>query len=314
MAYSQGGQIAAADYWNLVGVSPSSTANQLNTVWAVGNGNAGYGQTAISNTASTGSTVTATQWASLINTLNSTLNHQQGSGSGLSAPTAGGTITYLSALTSSITTAYSNRLNYATQGGTTTGSVFNQNVNVSPGASAYTWTFSRTITFNNGGDAARYFFNAGGQFNFVTTGTTNGAGNNRSGDITTLVGTYLANINNIRQASNGGRTGTGGTLNTNNTGLGYYNLTTSDQTIVQITSTTYPYNGDYVIVAIKSNGAQGSNSDKGSVITLDFTVYSNATKDASGSKTLNVTWSHRIDTVVPETTNLTNSWGTITIA
>ena len=191
--------------------------------------------------------------------------------------------------------------------------VFNQNVNVAPGAGAYTWTFSRTITFASG-NAARYFFNAGGQFNFVTTGTTNGAGNNRSGDITTLVGTYLANINNIRYNSNGGRSGTGGTVNTNNTALGYYNLTTSDQTIVQITSTTYPYNGDYVIVAIKSNGVQGSNADVGSVITLDFTVYSNATKDASGSKNLNVTWSHRIDTVVPETTNLSNSWGTITIA
>jgi len=313
MAYSQGGLISAADYWNLVGVSPSSTANQLNTVWAVGNGNAGYGQTAIANTASTGSTVTATQWASLINTLNSVLTHQSGAGSGLGAPTAGGTITYLSTLTTSVNTAYSNRLNYATQGSTTTGSVFNQNVNVAPGAGAYTWTFSRTITFASG-NAARYFFNAGGQFNFVTTGTTNGAGNNRSGDITTLVGTYLANINNIRYNSNGGRSGTGGTVNTNNTALGYYNLTTSDQTIVQITSTTYPYNGDYVIVAIKSNGVQGSNADVGSVITLDFTVYSNATKDASGSKNLNVTWSHRIDTVVPETTNLSNSWGTITIA
>ena len=125
MAYSQGGLISAADYWNLVGVSPSSTANQLNTVWAVGNGNAGYGQTAIANTASTGSTVTATQWASLINTLNSVLTHQSGAGSGLGAPTAGGTITYLSTLTTSVNTAYSNRLNYATQGSTTTGSVFN---------------------------------------------------------------------------------------------------------------------------------------------------------------------------------------------
>ena len=47
MAYSSGGLIAAADYNGFVGTSPSSTANRINTVWAVGNGQYGYGQTAV---------------------------------------------------------------------------------------------------------------------------------------------------------------------------------------------------------------------------------------------------------------------------
>ena len=87
MSYSQGGLIAATDYNNFL-----TGTNQLNTVWGTGVGTAGYGQTALS-TVSAGGTVTAAQWASLINTLNSALTHQSGSGSGLSAPTAG-TVSY----------------------------------------------------------------------------------------------------------------------------------------------------------------------------------------------------------------------------
>ena len=65
MAYSQGSVIAAADYNTLI-----NGTNQLNTVWGVGSGNAGYGQSAISTVASS-DTVTATQWATVINRLNS---------------------------------------------------------------------------------------------------------------------------------------------------------------------------------------------------------------------------------------------------
>ena len=82
MTISSGGLIQATDYNTFVGTSPSATTNTINTVWAVGSGSAGYGQTALSQVSSAG-TVTATQWASLINTLNSILTHQSGSGSGI---------------------------------------------------------------------------------------------------------------------------------------------------------------------------------------------------------------------------------------
>jgi hypothetical protein len=64
MAYSQGGLIAATDYNTFI-----NGTNQLNTVWGTGTGDAGYGQTALSAVSSSGK-VTATQWASLINTPN----------------------------------------------------------------------------------------------------------------------------------------------------------------------------------------------------------------------------------------------------
>ena len=318
MTYSSGGLIQATDYNNFINGS-----NQLNTVWNIGTGNAGYGQTAISTVAG-GGTVTATQWATLINTLNSTLTHQQGSGSGISATTAGSTITYLSALSTSINTAYTNRVNFNTQGSTTTGSVYSPNFTAVNQAAADTFTFTRTMTFASA-DQARYFFNAGGQLNLVITSCTNNDGTSRSGDLCTLLATNLASISTIRQATNGGRGGSGGTVNTNNTALGYYSLTTSGQTISQITSTTGGYTGDQITVYIRSNGTQGSYSDNGSVVYLDFTIYSaartNGTPGGPGgaaggffNETVNITLNHRVDVVYPESTNLSNSWGTVTVS
>jgi hypothetical protein len=177
---------------------------------------------------------------------------------------------------------------------------------------AQTWTFTRTVTFASA-DQARYFFNAGGQLNFVTTTATNGDATSRSADWVTLIGTNLGSISAIAQATNGGRSGTGGTANTNNTALGYYGLTTTTTPIQKITSTTSAYTGDYIQVALRSNGTQGSNGDVGSIVYLDFTVYS-ASKSLNFNESMNVTWNHRIDVVPPESTNLTNTWGTVTIS
>ena len=318
MAYSQGGLIAAADYNNFINGS-----NQLNTVWATGSGNAGYGQTALT-AVSTAGVVTATQWATLINNLNSALTHQSGSGSGISGSiTTGQTISYLSTLSTNINTAYTNRTNYTAQGTTTTGSVFSPNFTAVNQATASTFTITRTATFASA-DQARYFFNAGGQLNLVFTGTTNGDGTSRSGDLVTLISTNLVSVNNFRQGSNGTRTGTGGTA-TSTYASGYYGLTTSAQPIVKITSATASYTTDYVQVAVSSNGTQGANGDKGSVVTFTITIYSDTRTDgtpggpggAAGgyfNDSINITPSHRIDVVYPETTNLTNSWGTVTIA
>jgi hypothetical protein len=329
MTYSQGGLILANDYNNFVGVSPSSTANQINTIWAAGNGQYGYGQTALSQV-STGGTVTAAQWATAINTLNSIKTHQTGSGTGIGAPTTGSLIAYLSTFSSSISTVYSNHLNFNSQGSTTTGSVFSPAETNATTQSAISFTITRTATFASA-DQARYFFNAGGQLNFVVTGVTNNDSTSRSGDMVTLLATEFGGLSAFRAASNGGRTGTGGTVNTAATSIGYYGLTTSPQTLSQITSTTSGYTSDYVYIAANANGAQGSNADTGTVITFTLYMYSAArtalpsppawggvgtspTVNTSVNDSINVTVSHRIDVVYPETTNLSNTWGTVTIA
>jgi len=312
MSYAQGGLIEASDYNGFVGTSPSSTANRINTIWAVGNGNRGYGQTALSQVTG-GGLVTATQWATAVNTLNSIKTHQTGTGTGIGAPTAGSLITYLSTFSSSLNTVYTNALNANSQGTTTTGTVFSPNLTSVNTPNAVPFTITRTATFANA-DAARYFFNAGGQLNFVVSSVTNGDATARSGDLVTLAATNFGGYSAFKSASGGGRTGTGGTATTNSTSIGYYNLTTSDQTLVGITSTTANYTGDTMSFAVKSNGLQGSNADTGTVITFTLTLTSAATPAPAFNETINITVNHRVDVVYPETTNLTQSWGSVTIA
>ena len=324
MAYSVTGLIEATDYNNFLNGS-----NQLNSVWSTGTGNAGYGQTALS-TVSAASTVTAAQWASLINTLNSTLTHQSGSGSGISATTVGGTINYLSTLSTNIDTSYTNRLNKATNGTTLTGTVYTPGFSQANSTSAYQGTFTRTIAFASG-DAARYFFNAGGYINFITTSAVNNDATSRSADMVTLIGTNLGNFTGFGAAGNSGRSGTGGTLTTNATGTGYYGLTASEVSLSYINATSVTYSGDWVALNYWTSAQNASgNGDKGSTIYIKGYFNSGAqstyaappsnvvgtgtrTVNTTTEDSVNVTWNHRIDVVYPESTNLTSTWGTVTV-
>jgi len=309
MAYAQSGLIEAADYNNFI-----NGTNQLNRVWGTGNGDAGYGQTAVSTVAA-GNTVTATQWASLINTLNSALTHQSGSGSGISAVVSGDRINHLSTLATNINTSYTNRLNFATQGTTTTGATTNSVLNVT-GAAAQSLTITRTATFSSG-DAARYFFNSGGQLNLIIGAGTNTGATGRGAGLITMA-TAAGGVTAFRSVTNGGRSGSGQTQNTNNTSIGYYDLTTLNQTIVSLTAISSPYTAypsDTVTIVARSNGVQGANSDNGTIITFVITLTSAAqsTLDGGYNDTINITIPNRIDIIYPETTNLTNSWGTVTL-
>lgn len=329
MSYAQGGLIDAADYNGFVGSSPASTANRINTIWSTGSGAWGYGQTALAQVAST-NLVTATQWASAVNTLNSIKTHQTGSGTGIGAPTAGSLVAYLSTFSSSISTVYSSGLTFNAQGATGTGANYAPGETAANQQAAVTFAITRVATFASA-DQARYFFNAGGQLNFVISSVTNNDGTSRTGDMVTLLGTNLGGLTAFRANTNGGRTGTGGTQNTNTTSVGYYGLTTSNVVIQKITSTTSGYTSDYVQFSVKSNGLQGSNNDNGSTVTINLDMYSAArptlpapppagpggtppTTNVVVNDSINCTVNHRIDVIYPETTNLSNVWGAVTIS
>ena len=310
MAYSQGGLIAASDYNTIVGTSPSSTANTINTVWAVGNGQYGYGQTAISQVSSAG-LVTATQWATAINNLNSIRTHQSGSGTGIGAPTSGSLATYLNTFQTNVNTAYTNAVTAATQGTTTTGGSFTGSATAGNDSTYNGTTLTRTVTFASA-DQARYFFNAGGQINFVVSSVTNNDGSARSSDAVSVIGTYFGGMSAFKATTNGQRTGTGGTLAGSGYVSGYYGLTTAYQTIAQVTTSSGTYSTDYVQLQAKYSGTLGSNGDKSPQISFALNYYSS---HSSGfNDTLNITVNHRVDIVYPETTNLTNTWGTVTRA
>lgn len=311
MSYTQFNLIEASDFNALVGGNPTTTANTLNATWATGGGTAGYGQTAVAN-ATVGSTVVATgQWNALVSNTASAATHQGSSITSVTAPTAGGTITFLSAIPTNLQTIYSNRLNAATQGSTTANTA-------TYGA---TWsnqlTFTHTATFANG-DAARYFFNSGGQIK-MTVSHPSGTGinllfNNLASNVGTVVlSAPTSGTVSIAGTSYSGVTKVGGggnapTISSNN---GYYALTTSNATVFTQTASTGPsgYLGTFIRFIVRSNGTQGSNGDAGSVITI-HTIWDEVPDGltvASGSATT-------MTLTPPETTNLANSWGTVTLA
>jgi hypothetical protein len=311
MSYAQFGLIEATDFNTLVGGNPVTSSGKLNTVWATGGTTAGYGQTAVANVAS-GNTVTATQWSSVVNSTANSASHQGTSITSVSAPVAGGQITYLSAIPTNLTTIYTSRLNAATQGSTTAYG----NATTVTWSSIATWT--HTVTFSSG-DAARYFFNAGGQLKISCT-----HGNTTAG-INLLLNNLCSNVGTVALSSptsgtvtissvsyNGvTRVGGGGNAPTISTNSGYYALGVANTTLFTQTASTGPsgYLGTNISMVAKTNGTQGSNGDVGSVITI-YTIWDeipNGLTVGTGSNTI-------VTVVPPENVYLpTASWGTPTV-
>ena len=313
MTYSSGGTIQASDYNGFAGGTAANVSGQLNTVLSTGRGNAGYGQTAVSNVTAVTNDVTATQWTTLINGVDKVRKHQSGAGySNLTAYTSGQTINVTNNISAALSTAYTSRLTATAQGATVTGATNSPNFTLVNGLPGATFRFSRTATFTSG-DAARYFFNAGGQLNFVIISVTNNDGTTRSASLATLAATNFASKRLGAQDCTA-ETGTGGTVNTDlTTNAGYYSLTASNVTKTQITSTTATYTSDTFVFSARSNGVQGSNADAGSVVTLSVDLTS-ATQTGGFNDSINITVNHRVDVIYPSSTFLANTWGAVTIA
>jgi hypothetical protein len=324
MTYSVGGLIQATDYNGFV--STTAGAN-VNATWSTGATNSGWGQTALSTVAA-GGTVTATQWASLVNTLASMGSQTGTTITSRSAPTAGQTIGILAAVNTDLTNCYTNRGN-AVGSGTAYG-VFSgaqsKTTATGSGTAAWTITFTHTVTFPSA-DQTRYFFNAGGivkiQYGKSSTGT------DSDPDWNTFAG-LCGSINitggaqTIAAQAYTGTTrlgGTGGTQTTLATATGWYALTGTPTTIFQLNNATAPYSGEYIrttatatsstvltlvttwVSDVSSGAGTSANITGGTAVATPATVISPAT-----APTTLVTY------IPPSTTYLSASWGTPTIA
>lgn len=311
MSYAQFGLIQAADFNTLVGGNPTSTANTLNATWATGSGAAGYGQTAQANVAA-GDLITASQWANVVTRTANAATHQGSSITSVTAPVSGGTITYLSAIPTNLQTIYTNRRNAATQSSTTSNAV----------ASGSTWssiaTFTHTATFANG-DAARYFFNSGGQLAITVSHANTTAGINLlMNQLCTNVGTVVLSSVTSGTATIAGtsyngvtKVGGGGNAPTISTNSGYYAWTTSNANVFYQTASTGPagYLSTNINIFVKTNGTVGSNGDVGNVVTI-YTVWDEIPNGLTVGTGATTTLTVR----PPEVTNIANSWGTISLA
>jgi hypothetical protein len=103
MAYTSGDTILDNHY--------NDFATSVNAVWGSGSGDSGYGQTNTVSSVSAGTTITASQWTTLLARISSAASHQSSSITSISSPSAGDTISAYAALSGNISTITTNRLN-----------------------------------------------------------------------------------------------------------------------------------------------------------------------------------------------------------
>jgi len=278
MTYTVGGLIEASDY--------NTFQTNLNAIWGTGSGDSGWGQTAISSVSTFG-VVTATNWATLVNTLSTSGAQTATTITSRTAPVTGNVIAILANVATDITSCTTNRGNAASSGtevGYASGTTA-KTTGTGAGQAAWTITFTHTVTFPSA-DQARYFWNAGGrvrlQYGKSSTGTdldpdwNTFAGYPGSIYITGRVNSAAQTIAGVSYTGTTRIGGSGGTQTTLATTTGWYGLTGSPTTIFQLNNSNSPYTGEY----IQTTATQTSST----VLTL-VTTWSQPAVSAPGTTT-----------------------------
>lgn len=325
MTYTSGSLIVATDYNGFV--STTAGAN-VNDIWSTGATDKGYGQTAMS-TVSAAATITATQWAGLVNNIASMGSHTNTAITARSAPVAGNTIDILSALNTDLTNITTNRGNAVASGtisSTWTGSTAKTTATGS-GASAWTITFTHTVTFPSA-DQARYFWNAGGLIRLDMSKTSTGTDSDPDWNtFASAVGVlYLSGrVNSAAQTISGTsytgftRVGGTGTPTTLATTTGWYTLTAGAAAtqMFRLTSPTAPYTTDYIDITAAKNAGSTTVTfvttwvDAGTGQSSNIT---GGTDTASPYSSFGTAPAVLCRVIPPAATYITNTWGTPTVA
>jgi hypothetical protein len=318
MTYTSGGLIEATDYNGFV--STTSGAN-VNNVWSTGTGDAGWGQPALSTVAAT-NTITATQWATLVNTLVNMGGQTGTTITSRTAPTAGQTIGILAALNTDLTNITANRQNAVANGTQFTGWTGTNSKTAGTSGSPWSITFTNTVTWASA-NAARYFFNAGGRIRIDVSknavGQTgdpewNDLANNLCGDIFITGGTATQTIAGTAYT---GTTRIGGSASPNilATTTGWYDLTPgAAATIVyKQFADTAPYTNNFIQHSIARS------ADSTQLIITTLWSASDGDPISGGTAASGATPGTAPCTIVtyfpPSSTFLsTTSWGTPTVA
>ena len=270
MAYASGGLIEATHYNGFVA--------SVNAVWGTGSADRGYGQSTVLSTVAASNTVTASQWATLIARIDSARQHQSGVTSGLTQPTTGDVITFLSTLNTQISTIDTNRL---------TNSVAESSLATANASGSTSWTSNAVrecaFTFASA-NAMRYFFNAGGTVTFNTI-SSSFSGNTKSANWDTIANAASTTVTNT---------------------IFWNNLSTSNYTLYTGTGSGADYGSNNLYLQARLNAAAGSSTQiilrayfvDGAADGFDDTVSGTARIDASANGAA--------------TTYITNTWGTPT--
>jgi len=308
MAYQTGDTILDDHYNDFV--------TSVNALWGSGTGDSGYGQSTTVASVSAGNTITATQWSTLLSRITSLASHQNSSITSITSPTTGDTISAYTALSGNISTVDTNRLNVHAAGTDITDTEVNSTTWYTQVVQTFTLTFA-------GGDEARYFFNAGGEFrlSFAHSGTTTNYKNSNWATLATACGTI------VMDAQTTAKSGGSGTTSTLATTTGYYDLSTSNTVLFkQFVDSGAQYGSSYtanfIQVEAKVSAAHSDgNGNNGEVVTFTVTYRDDAADQTSYTKNVynvldqvdgNTTTS--VAARPPSTTHITATWGTPAIA
>ena len=327
MTYTAGSLIVATDYNGFV----STNGANVNGIWSTGAATAGYGETALS-TVSTGATISATEWSTLNSKVSAMASHQGTTITSRTNPVVGDTIAILANMNTDITNITSARGNAAASGAQTTtfSGTTSKTSNTGSGSTAWTITFTHTITWASA-NAARYFFNAGGRIKWETSKTSTGqlADAEWNDLATTLVGDLFITAGGVLSpqtivgTSYTGTTKSGGTgtPNTLATTTGWYDLSTSDTQLYRQYADTAPYTGQYISLNAKTAGT-GTQLvltttwvDPGASGAGSSDVITGGTATTSPFSAFGTAPATVVTLFVPSSTYLTSAaWGTPTIA
>lgn len=270
MAYSSGGLIEATDY--------NGFAASVNAVWGSGSSDRGYGQSTTLSTVAATNTVTATQWATLIARIDSMRQHQSGTTSGLTQPSTGDTIAFVTNTNTQIGVIDTNRL--SNNVGVTQLATANAS-----GSTGWTSNAVRECKFTfSSANAMRYFFNAGGTITCNTI-SSSFSGNTKSNNWDTIANGVSSTVTNS---------------------IFWNNLSTSNYTLTSGTGSGADYGSNVLYLQARLNAAPGSSTEiiirayfvDGAADGFDDTVSGTARVDAAANGAT--------------TTYLTNTWGTPT--
>ena len=312
MSYAQGSLIQATDYYTLASAGGLYTGPYIGQHWGPGTGDRGMGQnlSAIAhppNNVSTGNVITAAQWTGLITTINKCLTHQGLPNITPYSVIAYTPVSYFAAISEKSALAYANA--------GTTGLAMGDSI-VYPATYSGAWgntgnktlVSTHTVTFASG-DAARYFFNAGGKiklsFSLTDVGTSLLSGD--WANICSAAGSVQLGYKNTVKVG-----GSGSSIAKNLNNGGFWNLTGSFVNhFTQASGTLGGYYGtETITVDCMWDTTSASGIGGGYSKLIIRTTYNNATAlmPVTGTVTTSLVVSSPSTTQVPSAT-----WGAPTV-
>ncbi len=266
MGYVAGETILDDEY--IAFVNSSSSPFGINHIMGTGSGNQGLGQSTI-GVVNAGDTITAAQWNALFTAMDNVANHTNTSLTSTAARAAGDPVAIVSSLVSdlaSLSTAVAGGSTSAS-GGLTAGG--EDSSRVASAVYDQSHVVIETFTFD-GGDEARFFFNAGGK---IRVSVTNNAAGSTGRD--TAMNAVISALGNFDiGATTSTRSGSGELIVTNGLAKGYFDLTTSYQTLLKLADDEGTYTSQTIFISIEAK-ADGEHSDArgnvGDVVTVRVT-------------------------------------------